>query len=221
MTLPDGDVRIWSISLDASAASVTAYGLTLAEDEANRARRFWVERDRRRFVVAHGALRGILATYLDLDPAHVRLTRDARHKPMLRHAESRLQFNLAHAADVALVAVSCGRAVGVDVEAVAAVEVDAVGARFFSEGERRALSSLRVEERERAFFRIWTLKEAYAKATGAGLCEAFDWFDTSTVSAARRWHLHGLRAPRGFAAALVVERPAAAPRVLAWRHPNG
>jgi 4'-phosphopantetheinyl transferase len=213
MTLREGDVHVWRVRLDVPRASLEAHARSLGPDEEARALRFRFDEDRSRFVVAHGALRVILGMYLGIDPESVGITRGAGNKPELSNAAHQLQFNLAHAAGVALVAVTRGRAVGVDVEHITPIETDVVAARFFSKRERRELSSLPIEEREREFFRIWTLREAYAKATGGGLREALE---ISTDAARCRWHLHSVSALAGFAASLVVERPAGVPKLRSW-----
>src|SRR5687767_4516990 len=61
-----GIVELWSAVLDDQPADVVAHLQTLiSPDEAERARKFYFERDRRRFVVGRGILRTLLGRYLD------------------------------------------------------------------------------------------------------------------------------------------------------------
>ena len=83
---------------------------------------------------------------------------------------SRLRFNLAHSGEVALVAVTRDRDVGVDVERVRpdadrwALVDHALTAR-----ERHQLQRIAPTERAHAFLSMWARKEALLKAAGVGL----------------------------------------------------
>jgi 4'-phosphopantetheinyl transferase len=88
--------------------------------------------------------------------------------------------------------------------------------RFFSPRERAALAVLAPGVRARAFFDVWTRKEAYVKARGLGLAMPLDSFDVAAAPAATdallatrpdsgdaaRWTVRDLAAPPGYAAAL-------------------
>ena len=77
-------------------------------------------------------------------------------------------FNLSHSGSFVLCALS-GVDVGCDIEKMEDAEL-ALAKRFFTPGEYAAIAS-RPSEAERAdrFYRIWTLKESFLKATGLGL----------------------------------------------------
>ena len=81
-----------------------------------------------------------------------------------------IEFNLAHSAGVGLCAVAIGHRVGVDLEQIrpnpSCMEI---AQRFFAPAEVAALSRLTGDDLIRAFYRCWTRKEAYLKATGLGL----------------------------------------------------
>ncbi|HEU4381410.1 MAG TPA: 4'-phosphopantetheinyl transferase superfamily protein, partial [Hyphomicrobiaceae bacterium] len=62
---------------------------------------------------------------------------------------------------------------GVDIETIGEAPCAKLIAQFCSARERRALAKLSGTEQARAFARIWTLKEAYAKLTGTGLAADF------------------------------------------------
>src|SRR5438105_11848106 len=83
------------------------YYATLSDEERNRSARFRFEKGRRRFVVAHGALRELLGRCLGTDPAQVHFIYNAFGKPEL-HPEygGRLKFNLSHSGDLALIAIA-------------------------------------------------------------------------------------------------------------------
>ncbi|NJM27604.1 MAG: 4'-phosphopantetheinyl transferase superfamily protein [Pseudanabaena sp. RU_4_16] len=74
------------------------------------------------------------------------------------------------------------RDVGIDVERVACDrEIDSIISRFFTRSEQTYLLNLSPTERQTAFFRCWTCKEAQAKASGAGISQGLDRLDLSSM----------------------------------------
>jgi hypothetical protein len=71
------------VRLDLCAEGVALFSMTLSEDERSRAGRFARERDRRRYVVARGRLRKLLAQRLGADPREIELVHGANGKPAL------------------------------------------------------------------------------------------------------------------------------------------
>jgi 4'-phosphopantetheinyl transferase len=161
-TLPDRAIHVWRINLE----SVPNQLNLLSPDEQARAARFRYEADRASFIAARSMLRRLLGGYLNQAPETLVL----RYGPQGKPAIDGLEFNLSHAAGWALVAVSADRAVGIDLEAIRPVnDLAGLTARFFNPTEHAAIEKLPPEQREAAFFRYWTGKEAYLKATGTGL----------------------------------------------------
>lgn len=172
-------VDVWIIPLDRPDAEVARLAEALNEVERARAARFVAERDRRRFRVARGALRRILARYEACRPAELELTTESYGKPRLAAASvsGSVEFNLTHSGEIALLAVTAGRCVGIDVEQRREVpEYERIAARMFSKAERQGLMELSEPERAAAFLRVWTRKEAYLKAVGTGLFTPLDRF---------------------------------------------
>ncbi len=185
----------------------------LSGEERERAARFHFERDRGRYTVCRSVLRELLAGYLDAAPEGIEFRYGPAGKPEL--TEGSLRFNVSHSHDLALIAMARERELGVDIERVrAGVEREGIAERFFSPGEVAELRAVAVEERDEAFFRCWTRKEAYVKARGGGLSIPLDSFDVtlgreravlSRAVDAKRWTLTTLDPAPGYAAALVVE----------------
>lgn len=153
----------------------------LAPEERKRAERFRFPMDRERFILARGALRGIIGRYLDVAPHLVRFSYNAYGKPMLDDGFTRsLRFNLAHSRYLALYALTEDREVGIDVEFMRADLTEDIADHYFSPLETARLKAMPPEERWRAFFRVWTCKEAYVKAKGVGLSMSLNRFVVST-----------------------------------------
>jgi 4'-phosphopantetheinyl transferase len=147
-------------------------------------------------------------------------------KPELANAaasgpEGRLRFNLSHTKGLTLLALCLGADVGVDTEAVRSMaDLELIAESHFSESESAALQAIDPAERQRAFFRCWTRKEAFLKAHGRGLSIPLDSFAVSLAeeetpallecrwdpAETMRWSLFSLDAEPDFIGALAIER---------------
>jgi 4'-phosphopantetheinyl transferase len=175
-------VDIWAADLHRSVRQVSEFAATLSKDEQARADRFHFDRDRNRFIVGRGLLRAILARYVGERHAALAFTYGLKGKPALAPTtgKSRLLFNLAHADDLLLLAVSRDCAVGIDVERIRPCEdTETIAASHFSIREASGLRKLPVARRLKAFYRLWTRKEAWLKATGDGISESLSQVEVS------------------------------------------
>lgn len=166
------DVQVCAGWLDVTDECQSRFWSTLSRQERERAGRFASERDRAHFVAGRGLLRAVLSSRLGTEPASVDLLYCPKGKPSLGgdFAGSGLQFNLAHSGGLAVFAVARHGIIGVDVEHIRPVpELPDLLERFCSERECAELKKLSGEEAVRAFFRVWTRKEAWLKATGEGI----------------------------------------------------
>jgi 4'-phosphopantetheinyl transferase len=230
--LSGNEVHVWRAVLDQPHDYTRGLMQFLARDEAARAEKFYFPRDRARFIVAHGTLRVILARYLSCEPSALRFSYSPYGKPALagEFVRAGLAFNLAHSAGMALYALTRGQEIGVDVERMRELEYEQVSERFFSPYEVSVLCSLPPEERQAAFFRCWTRKEAYLKARGMGLSLPLDMFDVSlapgeppallNIREGRQepscWSLYDLSFDPGYAAALAIKGHPASVHCWQW-----
>lgn len=222
LELEHDQVHVWRADLDLPAPAVEVARQTLAPEELERAGRFRCEVDRNRYVLAHGLLRTIVGAYVGVEPRELHFCPGPHGKPYLTGPwnSDRIGFNLAHSAGLALYAVARGREVGIDLERVRAdLDTGVLAEQFLSLREASSLRNLPESEQLEAFFRCWTRKEAYLKASGAGLAMSLDQFDVSlepgepaallSVQAdpleACRWSLEHLEPGHGFVGALAVE----------------
>ena len=220
--LPSGEVHLWSACLDEALFCREELERTLSREEQARAKRFRFERDRVRYLAGLGILRSILGYYLDVKPGSVEFGRGRKGKPALssRFGRNPIRFNMSRSKGQALYAFARDRDLGVDVEKMEPIpEMDRIVERFFSQREIQDYYRTPASERTDAFFRCWTRKEAFLKATGEGLLRPLDTFavsfrpdeqpriveDKAEPSAADRWSMRDLPVEEGYTAALVVE----------------
>jgi 4'-phosphopantetheinyl transferase len=184
------EVRVVPASL-ALASPTQARLDALSPDELSRAARFVFETHRRRFAAARCLLRELLGELLETAPAELRFEYGAAGKPALAWPKTALRFNVSHSGDQAVFAFAHDVEIGVDIEEARDVDHAAIAQRFFSPAEGEALRGLPAERRSRAFFEIWTRKEAFVKARGGGLTIALDSFDVSLGEPARLLRVAG------------------------------
>jgi 4'-phosphopantetheinyl transferase len=176
------EIELWRTNLRAGAARIARLAKLLSPDELQRAARLRSPDDRRRFTVARGMLRLLLGQYLNAPPTSLRFCYGRHGKPALK-AHRQLHFNLAHSGERAVYALSAVRPVGIDIEYIARnIEFERVARRFFTATEFAALIKTPAARRRRAFYRLWTAKEAVIKATGKGLAQALDGFEIDFAS---------------------------------------
>jgi 4'-phosphopantetheinyl transferase len=229
-------VHVWRIALAQPEGVRLHYRKFFSPDEIERADRFYFDKDRNHFTIARGTLREILGGYLKLPPDQLAFVYGAQGKPSLAapHNSSGIYFNLSHSGDIALLAVTRNRELGVDVEQIRPdFASQDIAARFFAPEECAKLNSLALHERADAFFNCWTRKEAYIKARGQGLSIPLDSFEVAFAPGEEaallqvktgddnfsRWHFHALHPGAGYKAAMLVEGKDYEIRLLEWTPP--
>ena len=172
------DLQLCQARLDVSPIEFERLWQFLSEDERSRANNFKREHLKQRFVAARGNLREILAKYLACKPNEILFSYGDRGKPYVNG----VYFNLAHSQDLAIYAISGDREVGIDLEYIdLKCDVDAIAKNYFLPSEQKLIKGLSDRAKYLAFFRAWTLKEAYGKATGQGIANILDSLDVSAL----------------------------------------
>jgi 4'-phosphopantetheinyl transferase len=227
------ELGLWALPLTQTAAVCARLGALLSTEERERAERFVFERDYRHFVVCRGALRRVLGAYLGAPPEAITFAYSERGKPSVSMPGAPgIEFNVSHAADLAVFAFSRAGAVGIDVESRARmVDFQALAARFFSPEEAGELLRLPDAERRDGFFNCWTRKEAYIKATGDGLSCPLDSFSVTlrprekaamrSVATGVPFHLIAFLPAPGYAGAVATRRAPAAVNFREWSRLDG
>lgn len=230
LSLSDG-VHVWCGVVD-QPQDCDAMTKILSDEELTRASRFHFAGDRQRFIGRRYMLRTILAEYLRLPPRALEFIRGVHGKLEVRTGTRMpdMTFSLSHSNGVALCALSRSRRVGVDVEWVRPLtDMEPIAERVFSAEELPLFLALPESTKERAFFELWTRKEACVKAVGLGLSAPLRALtvlfgaDRPTVvhlpfggsESSDGWSLLRVNLSPEFEAAVCVEGPAA--DVVCWR----
>jgi 4'-phosphopantetheinyl transferase len=200
-----------------NAEWLTQANTLLSFDELVRVKSFVFETHRRRYSLTRIALRQVLGEHLNIAAQHIRFRYSAAGQPQLDMGTEDVFFSVSHSDDYALIAVSRGTPIGVDLERLKPGLIDlAALAQCFTQQEQEALSSVASPHRETAFYRCWVRKEALLKALGLGLPGGLLRFAVSvgdsaqllwadpTLTLAAHWSILSLDAP-AYAAALAFE----------------
>ncbi len=198
------DVRVFSVDLDQTAATVERLDLMLPPNERD------APVGSR---VARAATRIVLGDALGSDPARVQISRVCAHcghpthgRPTLGNDRD-LIFSLSHTGAFAVVAVT-GRdgdaRLGVDVEEVKArARIDGLAERVLNADDLATWRDLAdPADRLRSFLGTWTAKEAYLKALGTGITTRL----RDVPTAVDGWTLRALEVGSARIGALAVDR---------------
>lgn len=141
----------------------------VTEKERARYYRYMFESDRSAFLLGRGLLRYLVGHYSGRSPAEIVFDENAYGKLILRDAPG-FSFNLSHCHEFVCIAISRGFEVGVDIELSdpKRAQLD-IADQYFTAEECAYILAHDQPYRHHAFFRLWTLKEAFIKCVGMGL----------------------------------------------------
>ncbi|MFN2637383.1 MAG: 4'-phosphopantetheinyl transferase superfamily protein [Gemmatimonadaceae bacterium] len=167
LELTEEEVQVWVASLRVSDERRDELSSSLAPEERTRADTMTPSVSRK-FVVARGILRSLLAGFTGMAPEKLRFEYGFNGKPSL--ADHNINFNISHSADLGVFAFAPDREVGIDVENERPVRrlLD-VAQRFMSDEELRSLAATAPNQRDASFLRSWVVREARLKAEGKGV----------------------------------------------------
>jgi 4'-phosphopantetheinyl transferase len=211
-TLRANEVHVWSASLSIDPDALEAMRDVLSTDELARCERSPLVHEQNRFIAGRGSLRHILASYLDTAAEAIEFAYGRAGKPYLPRASRDVRFNISHSGDLALIAVSLGCDIGVDVELINEMpEMGEIAVRFFSDRSRTEFLCAPADDRLEVFYKCWTEKEAISKCTGQGIVEEKP-LPADNIS------VIPLTPAAGYAASLAMNGPIRNVRTWRWVH---
>jgi 4'-phosphopantetheinyl transferase len=234
--LATDEIHLWLASYDEVLENLRpTYRELLNAEERLQERRFYFEKDRRRYLVTRALVRTVLSRYASVLPAAWTFSSNAYGRPEIANVEGSvagLSFNISHTHSLIVLGVTRSRALGVDVENVRAREVSLdIARRYFAPVEVEHLSLVPPHEQQYRFFEYWTFKESYIKARGMGLSLPLDKFsfhyphdrgvalaiDPELADDAARWELWQFRPSPEYLVAICAERTGVQPSRLTVR----
>ena len=213
--LDEPDVEPWATVLD--------------ETERARAARFVFGRNRVEYTAAHVLLRRALAAATGHAATAFHFEAGDHGKPTawVGGTPAGVHFNLSHTKGLVAVAVAPFEH-GLDVEPIDRTVSLAIAHHYFCPEEIAWLNALPTARQTEGFLRLWTLKEAFIKATGLGLSQGLDtfWFDVfppsirfkaEIVDDPALWQFEQREVDGLFLAAVGFRLPSVAAPVVSWR----
>ncbi len=150
---------------------------------------------RQRFVAAHGAARALVGRWTGVTPEAVRWRYGPHGKPDV----DGVRVSLSHSGELAAVALSAVREVGVDVQRhTPGLDTRAMAARYFPAGEACLVTGAA------SFATLWARKEACVKATGGRLTQGLTLPVADGPVVAGAYHVVDVPVPDGFAGAVAL-----------------
>jgi 4'-phosphopantetheinyl transferase len=175
-----GRVRFFHTSIEQkrNPALIQQLKSLLNETEKQKINRLKSQKSRHARLISYAFLKQILARCTGNRAEAVRFTQNRYGKPALAPGvtDQPVCFNLSHTRDLVVCAVTPAHDIGVDIEHLERPVNLSIADRFFSKQEAAALDRADASLKQPLFFRFWTLKEAYAKATGRGIAIGLDQF---------------------------------------------
>jgi 4'-phosphopantetheinyl transferase len=204
-------IRVYSADLD--LLSERACFSLLDETEKSRAAGISNRAARREFVKCRALLRLLLSKQTGLPAGTLEFATGENGKPILLGTPE-IHFNVSHSYGAALIAIASAE-IGVDIERIdRSVDYAGVAQSVFSRPEMEMLREAPDARRGEVFFLIWTRKEAYLKATGAGFSSNLPEISTAASggtiedhgdsAGCSAWYVYDLPAGGYFKAALVT-----------------
>lgn len=169
-------IELWCVDDESvvDEALKLAYLKLLSVNERDQMARFYFPKDRHQYLVTRALVRVVLSKYHpEVRPQDWQFSTNAYGKPYIvnQTKDATVHFNISHAKNMVMLAISSHEFTGVDVEHLKREgDLYEIADAFFSPDEVAQLLTLQDERlKKQRYFDLWTLKEAYVKACGMGL----------------------------------------------------
>ena len=166
------NAEVYHVALTPHALREASSEAWLDRSELARAERFLYPGPRRRYVLLRASIRALLCDRLACANGDLSFASAEHGKPyaVVSGAPADIQFNLSDSGAHGLIAIAPAGRVGIDVEErLDTRDIDGLAETVFGREEQAHVGAARGRERERRFYRLWTVKEALLKALGTGL----------------------------------------------------
>lgn len=163
----DQHIQLWLLDIrQFNAAHYAAAEHIMSAAEQARASR--LKRGKQEYLASRWLLRKVLARCTGASAHALEFQRTDKGKPYLAHSD--IQFSLSHSGHWALLALGRAELIGVDLEQIKpARNFTGIAEHYYHPAELIQLQALAEHQQADYFYRLWTLKEAFFKATGLGI----------------------------------------------------
>jgi 4'-phosphopantetheinyl transferase len=175
ITLLDCPATAELVHMPSDPTELQLWSSWLTSDEKSRCASYRRREDQNLFVARHGLARECIANQLSLAPESIRLLSLKSGKLGWNphdhgYEQSTIDFSVSRTAGVAAAAVCKTHFVGIDVERICLLpEIKTLAIQNLHQVELKYWQELPEVARLHAYYRLWVVKEAYAKALGVGL----------------------------------------------------
>ena len=168
-TIKKGEIIIIVFEIDSTQEKWSDYDKIISKNEKNKAHEFQHLDDRLSFTKCRSVLRSTLSKWLNCNPNEINIIHRENGKPYLEHSKG-IEFNITHTKGLAAIAFSIDSEIGIDVENLnREINLEQIAKKVFTTSEQSLIDSNNQNDKKRTFYRLWTSKESYLKATGLGL----------------------------------------------------
>lgn len=115
------------------------------------------------FLISRFLLRKVLSQHLKIKPQKINIYFNKYNRPIIF---GKLDFNISHSGNWIAIAVNKEGRIGIDIEKKSKINFSDIAQKCFSEKEIKYI--MKQKRKSDAFYKIWTLKEAYLKSIGLG-----------------------------------------------------
>ena len=167
-------VWVWTNIDQIPAAQLHSYTQDLSLSESIRLGNISSEPRRREYIAGHQLLRTALSSLDGQWQKTHYLEHPLEQPPSIVGPNSKaLNFNLSHSGNTLCCAVSPSHQLGIDIESPPKRyrSLQGIADNYFSAKQAKDLSLLPVPQQEKAFYRLWTLKESLIKANKSSIAE--------------------------------------------------
>lgn len=208
------EIHVWEFNIEVYEKLSAHYFEYLSEEETKRVERFRKINDKKQYVIGHIFLRILLSKYLEIPIHQISLFRDLHGKIKLEGNGGNISFNLSHSDEMVVLAFSKYKDLGVDIERIHNIQdFLQIAQLYFRKEEYDYISKIDAESPLSKFYKVWTIKEAFVKATGEGLSRSLKTFSVETDSVISIqagqdtigvWRHFELEMDRNYAATVVI-----------------
>lgn len=164
----ESEIRVYRFFIPSFLSKIPTCFQLLSDAEKERANKYIHQKDSQRFIIARGMLKILAGHFLSLPPAMVDIRIGNNKKPFINSNLSlQLDYNISHSGNWIVMAFGIG-SIGVDIEHIhTSFNFEPLLPACFSKEEQNYI--LTNSNSRELFYRLWTRKESFVKASSRGL----------------------------------------------------